>query len=237
MTSEEGQARETGAGVVGVAFGLFLLASLVLTVAIQGSKPLDPDELLAGSFDVGALPFGLRPVGGAVVATGEKLVALRAGDIEEAPRAETPDEDANATGDDEDESFDWSAVEEGERGTPPVEAWLVWYVPKAGTAAVERLFEDVAWKDLGDFGSEGGRLMTEQDTLVWAGYDAGYVVERELEPGGTFRDWARVNLSLPGRACILFARWARGCPASKEPLDELLAALRPRAEEDTGDDR
>lgn len=226
--------RESSAGVVGVAFGLVLIAIFVLVVAVQGSKTLDPQALVDASFDVGELPFGLAPVEGAEVATGETLVMFSIPEIEEAPKPDVP-EPKLADGEEE-ESYDWSTLVEGEEGTAPVQVFLVWYPNKTSGAAVDRLFDNVAWRDLRDFRAGGGRLMTEKDSLAWAGYDADYVIERELERGGTFRDWMRVNLSLPDRACVLFARWARGMPAAKERVQEILRVLRPQALPNEGAD-
>ena len=228
------EGRESGAGVVGVAFGLLLIAALGAMVATQKAGPLDARELVASSFEVGELPFDLELAGGASLAGGEKLAVFRVPGLEEAPRIELPEHLRERDEDDEDANeYDWEEVVEGEAGSPPVEVHLVWYPTRGGKAAIERLFEDLTWKDLRDFGIGGGRLMREKDALAWAGYDAVYVLERELEEGGTFRDWMRVNLTLPGRACVLFARWARGLPGAKQPVEEILAVLRPVAEEGT----
>ena len=40
-----------------------------------------------------------------------------------------------------------------------------------------------------------------------------------------FRDTMRVNLSLAGRCCVLYARWPYGLPGSKERVEEALTAL------------
>ena len=64
--------------------------------------------------------------------------------------------------------------------------------------------------------------------IPWHGFDADYVHDRSFEPGGTFRDEMRVNLSLANNACMLTARWTRGEAASKKALQPLLDALQPK---------
>jgi hypothetical protein len=68
----------------------------------------------------------------------------------------------------------------------------------------------------------------DRGRLRWGDWEVAFVHERELEPGGTFRDVIRADLSLPARPLVVYARWPRGLPASKERMVELLAALRPR---------
>ena len=72
--------------------------------------------------------------------------------------------------------------------------------------------------------------MLERGELDWGEYLAPFVHERQFEPGGTFRDWMRVNLSYGRTPVVLMARWNRGLPASKERMEELIAALAPRSE-------
>jgi len=234
-TADGKPARESSAGVVGVALGLGLILLLVLVVAVQGSGVIDARALLESSFDVGVLPFDLELIEGAEVATGEKVVVLEVPGAVELPRDPAFEDAPEIDEDDEGEPYDWTTLEEGETGTAPIQVFVIWYPARGATAAIERMFDNARWRDLRDFQAGGGRLMTDKDTLVWAGYDADFVIERQLERGGTFRDWMRVNLSLPDRVCILLARWARGKPAAKERLTELLDALPPHPTE--GDER
>jgi hypothetical protein len=244
--------RETPAGVIGVAFGLALIAALVLLVLGRTARPIDGHALVAASFDLGELPFGLQITGASELTGGERVVRLEVPGAEEPERrapepapgdatgdapADAPaDATGDATGDmDDAQRFDWSKVEEGPPGTPPIRAFLIWYPAGSGERALARQFRDVVWQDLRDFGVKGGRMMTAKGTLDWAGYDAGYVVERELEQGGTFRDWMRVNLSVGGKACVLVARWARGSPCARERVEELLGRLGPRPAGTAGD--
>ena len=78
---------------------------------------------------------------------------------------------------------------------------------------------------LDEVGNMGGRMVLEVGTIPWGDQFAAIVVEREFEPGGTFRDSARINLSKPGEALIASTSWARCEPFSKARLQELLAGL------------
>ena len=272
--------RESAAGVIGVTFGLTLVAVLVLFIWRQPTGPLDGRELLAEAFVVDELPFGLEVGDAARLAGGEKVVAIENPaasepelvEVEEPEPAEDTDDEAtgSAAGEEQDsagsehavpadeeaageevagegidakeaptdtppdfeqeEDYDWTTLEIGEQGTPPIRAFLVWYPLATAEQALDSQFRHVFWKDLRDFGADGGRLPLERGTVDWCGLDARYVHERELERGGTFRDWIRVNLTLENQGCVLIARWARGSPGSTERLEELLAHLEPRVE-------
>jgi len=62
--------------------------------------------------------------------------------------------------------------------------------------------------------------------LAWGEFEAPFVHERKFEPGGTFVDTLRCNLSGEREALVLFLRWPRGLPASQERAVELLATLK-----------
>ena len=79
-------------------------------------------------------------------------------------------------------------------------------------------------------GRRGGRRVIDAGDLDWHEFSASYVQVRDFERGGTFRDSFRVNLSSDTQALVVFARWPRGLPGSKERVEELVACFRRRSE-------
>jgi hypothetical protein len=249
LASPEG--RESAAGVVGILFGLALVAVCVAFLWRQSVAPIDGSALLAEAFEFGELPYGLEVEAASRLATGERVVALTNPDATEPERAPGAEDDADEASDEPDaasgaattepdpdapagspemEPYDWSTLAIGPAGTPPIRAFVVWYPLASARAELDRQFRWIPWRDLRDFHADGGRMPLERDVDDWSGYEAVYVLERELERGGTFRDWLRVNLTFDNEARVLIARWARGSPASKASVRELLAALAPRAD-------
>jgi len=241
-------ARTSGGGLgrtLAVTLGLLLLSLALVSLARSAfaAREVAPERALADWIEPGPLPFGLVP-DEARRRGDELLVAFSNPDAgEEAPRAEQPKKEPRGERErkGQPEPYDWSTLEIGPAGTPPVELLAVRYGPGAAER-VEALFEDpeseesgrdrrggVEVEEIKTFGAAGGRALMDRGRLRWFDYDVLFVHERELERGGTFRDVVRVNLSLPGRPLVLYVRWPRGLPASTERVAELLAAMPPRA--------
>ncbi len=204
--------------------GFVLLAGAVGLLATQSTRAANPQATLERWFEVGELPAGLELVEAHVLARGDVVVLIKhEGEGEEAPR-NTPEEGKDF------EPFDWSTVPVGAAGTAPREAIVAEIPLEHARAELQQLFE--FGQDLGgDWKSvprSGGKRVLERGRLDWGELAAPYVLEREFENGGTFRDTLRVNLSSTTEARILVARWNRGFPASREPVQALIAALRPR---------
>jgi hypothetical protein len=231
VTPEDGAPRESVSWVLGLGLGLAVIAACAAALLLVRARPLDPAEALRGSFEVGALPFGMRldaalelPGGETVVVLAdERELELDAGDVVDAGAA--PEEDAEPST--EQEKPDWAALEELEPGGPPARLFLVRYPEAAAEAALDRGFRSLEWRDLAELGAEGGRVAVEGGRLDWGPFAADYVRERRFLHGPAFQDSVRVNLARPGQYWIAYAFWPRDHAGSWEPLEELLAALRP----------
>lgn len=238
--SAPAQRPESIAGALGV--GAVLLIALATGVSILGKRArvLEPAATFAGWFEPVALPFGLQPVEAARQADGK--VSLRLADPAVAPEPEPvepppePKEDSPAT---PGPRFDWSAIAVGSEGAPPSEGLLVTWPLAAARPQLASLFEQRPRPDQDDLhehsgvsdplaglGPEGGRRVIGSGRLDWGEFEAPFVHERAFEPGGTFVDTLRCNLSGEREALVLFLRWPRGMPASQERALELLAALK-----------
>jgi hypothetical protein len=234
MSAERAPAGGAGRTLaVALGLGVFAALAVVLGKAALVSDRLSVAEALSDWLEVAPLPFGLEP-DGALRRGGELLVRwIDRGAPPEAPRAEPPraGEQEPKQGPRPPREFDWSAIPIGPEGTPPVEVLLARY-PEGSSERVERLFAPppVSAEPGGELtviGPEGGRVAMDRGRLRWGAFEVAFVLERELEAGGTFRDVIRANLSLPRRPLVLYARWPRGLPASEERMVELLAAFRP----------
>lgn len=224
-----------GVRTLGVVLGLVILAALAASLAWSAfsARTLPAASALADWLEIDPLPFGLEP-DSALRRGGELLVTwIDPEEPQETPRVEQPKpEKKDQAQEGPPEEFDWSAVAVGPEGTPPVELLAVRYGKGAGER-IEALFEPPPLTEegggmLAHFGPEGGRVVMDRGRLRWGDWEVAFVHERELEPGGTFRDLIRANLSLPDRPLVVYARWPRGLPASKERMLELLSAMRPR---------
>jgi hypothetical protein len=233
--------REHWGAVVGVAFGLLLFLALVFLVQFQRAGAADGAALLGQWFEVGELPFGLVVTGAAelpdpipgrdLVLGGRQAVRLITPDAPPEDPRQTP-----AKGEDgELERVDWARLGSGpehQPPRPPREVLVVRYPAFQASSELKRLFlsddDDAGGDDEDGGGPVGGRVTLERDRVRWGDFEARAIHERELESGGTFRDTMRVNLALGDRAIVLFARWPRGQPASKQRLEELLASLTAR---------
>jgi hypothetical protein len=69
-------------------------------------------------------------------------------------------------------------------------------------------------------------MVLELGTLSFGDANPAYVLERLFEPGGTFKDIARVDLSSAQKGLIVNAEWSRSEPFSKSRLQALLDSLR-----------
>jgi len=225
--------------VLGVGFGFALIAALLFAVVASRARTIDPQEQLERWFEPVELPFGLAPVEAARQPGGETLLRLADPDAPpEAPRAKREQGTRDAP-------VDWAALESGPEGTPPTEALLVTWPLQAAASQLESLFSPTggdpfsgggprrgmpgifgSGDPLAGLGSQGGRRVLERGLLRWGALEAPYALERSFEPGGTFVDTVRLNLSTEREPLALFLRWPRSLPASTERAEELLASLR-----------
>jgi hypothetical protein len=217
---------EPQVGIVRVTVGLCVLAGIVWSLASLRAGPVDGRALLASNFEERALPFGLELESALRLSDERELVVLaNPHAAPEAERAEPPPPPAE--GADPRPPFDATKVPLGRSGEPPRRVELVFRPKGSGLAGVRAEFERGDWSDLRSIGHEGGVAAIDFQILAWQGYDAICIHERRFEPGGSFVDSMRVNLSTPGRPCVLRAIWSRGMPGSLERLRELLEALVP----------
>ena len=268
--------RESVLGVLGVLFGLLLLAAAFLLPLSGRAAELDADRLLSERFVCSPLPFDFEPLEARRLPAGEELVLLGSAD-ETVDFAPTPTADSPmtptppATGgqakqagegetkapsktEDGHEAVDWSALPTGEEGRPPARVALIW-VPRSLAAKTVRdafrpsenerqsgrggggrggRWSGFSGRGMGaghSLGPEGGQVALDGGEMSWGEWGTNWIQLRtyerhENEP--RFRDIIRVNLSLPGRTCILHAAWQPGLPADISRVKELLAALAPK---------
>ena len=228
-------------GIIGVGLGLVLIAALSFGLSSRQARTIDGRERLATWFGVEELPLGFEVEGAVLLAGGTEVVRLgRAGAEPERQRA-TPAQ-LKLVGDVRRllerllgriawSRGDWSTLEEGPKDQPPREVFVMRYPLRAAKGELERLFSEGRREGerggMGGIGPEGGHLFIRQDLLRWGGYDVRYAIRREFEPGRTFVDSLRANLSRADLACSLVARWSRSEPASAERIEELLEAFDP----------
>lgn len=118
-------------------------------------------------------------------------------------------------------------------GTGPEELVFLEY-PDHG--AVETLFRPVEGEDTE--GEPGARLeewekdpsfawhvTRKRDQIAWGAWSSKLWIERAFAQGGGWREEARVDLSAPGHARVLFAHWPSGVAIEERALRELLATL------------
>ncbi|MEM7517515.1 MAG: hypothetical protein AAF368_11415, partial [Planctomycetota bacterium] len=131
------------------------------------------------------------------------------------------------------EKVDWVAVDSVREGSSPDEVFLLTR-PRAKSLR-DAYFRNLPRKGVEDLESDGGRVVIETGEVLWLGYEANTVHERQYfkqdgEP--TFRDSIRVNLSVH-EPCVLIALWPAQSAARIEtlrPLLETLVPLDPSAE-------
>ncbi len=228
--------------VLGVGFGLALIAACIVFVMRQSAGRIDGDARLREAFELGTLPFHLEVVSAAKLFQGEDSVVLANPRAEpEPPKIEVPEkkDEPKTPQDSEKEAeppkprFDWSKLPVGD-ARPPRQVELTWYPSAMGEGQIRQQFGGGGFSmSMKDIGEEGGRTDLETGTLVWGAYAPVFVHERELEAGKTFRDSLRVNLSTPGQYCVMVVKWPRNSPGKKAHVDEILKALAPREPAET----
>lgn len=228
MSAPAPQTPERVGRVLGVAGALVALLGAVYVLATQTTRAVDARETLAAWFEPRELPGGLTLAEAQVLPRGDRTVRLARSDAQPEPARNAAEESAETP---QSERFDWSSVRVGPSDTVPREVLVVELPLELAADELKALF--LGGVELrGDWKSvprNGGRRVLDRGTLPWGELNAPYVIEREFEPGATFRDVLRVNLTRERTPLVLFARWSRGDPASKVRAEELLAALPPRA--------
>jgi hypothetical protein len=212
--------REHWGGVLGLAVGLVLLGGLVAALLRQPAQAEDPRELLGEWVELGELPAGLTLLEAATLPDGRRIVRLVDPDAPAEPELTAPELGP--------ERVDWAALAAGPAGQPPREVLLVSYPRGAARSELQRLFQSGGLGPRAGGGGERRSVVLERDRMPWGELAVRYVHERVLEGKDVFRDGLRVNLSHDDTALVLFASWTRGLPASRQRVEELLAALPPR---------
>lgn len=252
-------AREHLGGVIGVGLGLLILVGLVSSLAVSRAETLEPQALFERWFEPAPPAFGLVALEAARAAAGTEMLRLsNPAAPPEAPAAELEPKQRKprgAKGPSEPE-FDWRSIEIGPEGAPPIEALLLSWPLKRAERRLDALFsgssgggqrssggggggprrssgrDGPGFEDLyAGLGDEGGKRVLARGRIAWGEFEAPFVHVREFEPGGTFVDTLRVNLSSETEPLALLLRWPRGFPADEARAEELLASLVRRAPE------
>ncbi len=240
--------RERLGGVLGIGIGLLMILGLFASLATKRARSLDAAELFASWFEPSELPFHLVPLEAAEQPGGERMLHLADPDaplevpaVHVAPR---PTEVAVSS-----KPIEWAKIPVGEAGTPPTHGLLLTWPPSGAKSRLEGMFGSgpamegegqgmgrgmpmlsAAQDPRAGLGPAGGRRVIERGRLDWGRFEAPYALERHFEPGGTLIDTLRVNLSTEREALVLFLRWPRGLPGSKERAEEFLSHLRRKGE-------
>jgi len=114
-------------------------------------------------------------------------------------------------------------------------------------AAVEPLFRSSPSEGMG-MGPDGGlgarlkewekekafawHTTMRRDEIAWGEWSSKLQIERSFQKGGGWSEEARVNLSSPERALVLFAHWPTETPVDEKALHELLLAIQLAPPED-----
>jgi len=212
------------ARVLWVLVGCAALAGLVYALARPSARAVDADAAWRRLF-ASPRPEGYEVASALELPQGWTALVLRdpgAGDEPPKPQATVP--------------------EPVEGAPPPKAAWHELPIGPPGPRARELVFltapqhESLAplyERTRGggpgprDLPPQGGSATVDAGRIDWAGLDASFVHERTFEPGGTFRDALRVNLSDAARPCVLHASWTRGVAGSKQEIERLLERLTP----------
>jgi len=225
--------------VVGVAFALFAIALAALTLLGLPMETRNGSNELATHFVMGELPFDFRIAESRKLLGSEVYVAFERDDPREVSAAAVEAEDLVVG--DEDATQDAAPGDERtgklreehalEDGTPPSLFYLVRYPADDSKSVLSRQFERHTDGEMsrgkGNGRGEGTKLTVDGGRLRWGAYDADFVLERKYEDGGHFTDTVRVNLTHGTECWILFALWPQDYRASREPVEQLLAALPP----------
>lgn len=213
--------------VILAALSLVVLASMAWLLGTQTTRDIDGDAQLRAWFELGELPVGVRIAEAHELPRGDLVVRLERTEAgEEPPRVEAPEEPESKMF----EPYDWSQVSSSPSGSAPREVLIVGLPLDRARSELRELFD--GGTDLrGDWTSvprSGGRRVLERGRLDWGTLAAPFVLEREFESGGTYCDTLRVNLTIERDPRIVIARWTRGAPGSREPVQALLRGLAPR---------
>ncbi|MCZ6599201.1 MAG: hypothetical protein O7B99_16295 [Planctomycetota bacterium] len=201
--------RERPVGVLGVAFGLLLIAALGFLVTSFLANRFDGAAELERILPAERLPFGLALVESAALPTGERMIRLAA-DAHDGKGGE--------------------GAEPGEEPEPPPDEVILTLYRSPGAvtklfAAPDRSKEHEtrqlirAWQKDPSFAMHSEMQRGE---LRWSGWRAGFVRERSFQQGGSWRDSIRVNLSSENRLLVLFAQWPTDTEPSEKRLKDLL---------------
>jgi hypothetical protein len=234
--TETVERRERAGAVAGIALGLVALIGAVFAIGRDRTRSLDPATTFAQWFEPRALPFGLAPASAAVLASGREVLQLAANPARSEPArgpiaASKPwYGDLFGSGETKPSGppIDWTKIDAKPAGDPPLEAIVMRYPLEEAKTELRRWFEVQGQANLKMMPPRGGRVVVDQGELPWGKWSARYVMERELEEGGTFRDVIRVNLTRGVDAKVMFVRFPRGSTGSTERVEDLLAALEPR---------
>ncbi len=232
MSESEERTPEHPGCVLGIAFGLLLVAALVaVSLFAAGRVVEDPRSFLEETFAIGELPFELQFVEAVQLPGGDHLVRLAHPDhVTPEPEPESGDDPDPAPSDAKKVvSYKPPPRPEMTPDTPPTEVFLALYEDPEDAVR--------AFRSSGGGGSGGrGRGSVEMShdwnqsvqmdggDLEWGELRAGYLHERKFE-GETAHDEVRVNLSGKDRYCVLFARWPTNHAGSRERVEELLGSF------------
>ena len=217
---------------------MIVVAALAL-LWLPRTEARDGAKLLAAWIGMHQLPPEFQIRDAAKLIGGEEIVQLVR--VAAAPEREPQPKGARV---------DWSKVIQGAADQLPRAMLFVSYPKERGASELERLFpEKLVVGKLENVGVRGGKLVLEIGSL-WPGESTtSYIVERNFELGGTFKDVVRVNLTDVSNGLIahtasarpeiaaksefsgglvLHAEWSRSEPFSKNRLQSLLENVRYR---------
>lgn len=247
MTGTADEPREKLSGVIAMGLGLLVVVTAVLALTVLRSTGIDGEALLGERFELSELPFELEVLDAFRLPQGEEVVilgdpeavrgpdaaALDAKLAELSPEEPTPQPAGDRDDGEDDAKFDWGVLPMGAELTPPIELAFIWYPPSQGEKILERQFGRLEFKDLSQVDWDGGTVVVDSGPLDWGDYTTHFVRERVLardDGRPVFHDTARVNLTLGTRCCVLYMRWPRGMPGSKQRIREVLEWVSPRPE-------
>jgi hypothetical protein len=219
--------RERPGCVIGIALGIMVIGSMIALLWLPRTEKRDGAKLLEAWLGAQQLPAGFEIREATKFIGGEEVVQLVNTSAQaEAPAAAVEKASKAAS---EMERVDWAQVKMGASDQLPLTLLFVHYPKERSESELGRLFsEKIVAGTLDEIGSRGGRMVLELGTLTIKDSAPAYVIERKFEPGGTFKDIARVNMSSAEPGLVINAEWSRSEPFSKSRLQALLDSLRTR---------
>ena len=216
--------RERPGCVLGVALGILVLGSLIAYLLLPRTEKRDGAQLLETWLGARELPAGFEIREAAKLIGGWEVVKLARADAPaEKPLAVTA---KPAQGGGPMQRVDWGHVAMGAAEQAPLTLLFVHYPESRIKSELARLFsEKLSVGRLDEVQASGGRMLLELGTLAWGDASPAYVLERNFESGGTFKDIVRVNLSSTEPGLVLNAEWSRSEPFSKSRLQAVLDAF------------